>query len=180
MNNSLDGLNIVGNIVQLRSFVESDISDNYISWLNDKEVVRYSNQRFLNHTVESSRNYLKGFLDTNNIYMAIEDKKTKELFGSITAIIQINHGVADIGLMIGNKNSWGRGVGSEAWALMMDFLFSQCNIRKITGGTLKVNTGMARIMKKNLMIHEATRKNQELIDGKPVDMLYFCKFANAK
>ena len=30
MNNSLDGLNIVGNIVQLRSFIESDISDNYI------------------------------------------------------------------------------------------------------------------------------------------------------
>ena len=53
--------------------------------------------------------------------------------------------------MIGNKNSWGRGIGSEAWALMMDFLFSQCNIRKITGGTLKVNTGMVRIMKKNMM-----------------------------
>ena len=77
MNNSLGSLNIVGNIVQLRSFVESDISDTYISWLNDKEVVRYSNQRFLNHTVESSRNYLKSFLDSNNIYMAIEDKKTK-------------------------------------------------------------------------------------------------------
>ena len=180
MNNSLGSLNIEGNIVQLRSFVESDISDTYISWLNDKEVVRYSNQRFLNHTVESSRNYLKSFLDSNNIYMAIEDKKTKELYGSITAYIQPNHGVADIGLMIGNKNSWGRGIGSEAWALMMEFLFSQCNVRKITGGTLKVNTGMVSIMKKNMMTHEATRKKQELIDGKPVDMLYFCKFSNAK
>ena len=122
MNNSLGSLNIVGDTIQLRLFSESDISDTYISWLNDEKVVRYSNQRFLNHTVESSWNYLKGFLDTNNIYMAIEDKKTKELYGSITAYIQTNHGTADIGLMIGNKNSWGKGIGSEAWALMMEFL----------------------------------------------------------
>jgi len=180
MNNSLESLNIVGNTVQLRSFVESDISDAYISWLNDKEVVRYSNQRFLNHTVESSRNYLKGFLDTNNIYMAIEDKKTKELLGSITAYIQTNHGVADIGLMIGNKKFWGKGIGFEAWTLMMEFLFKQCNVRKVTGGTLEVNIGMVHIMQKSMMTHEATREDQELLDNKPVNVFYFCKFSDEK
>ena len=166
--------------MSLRPFRESDISNIFVSWLNDKEVVKYSNQRFLNHTRELCLDYLKSFSNTQNIYWVIEDKKTKELYGSITAYIQDNHGTADIGLMIGNKNSWGKGIGFEAWKLTMDFLLTQYGIRKVTGGTLKTNTGMIRIMEKSIMIHEATRKDHELIDGKPVDILYFCKFSDDK
>lgn len=110
--------------------------------------------------------------------MAIEDKATKELYGSITAYTQIYHNVADIGLVIGNKKLWSKGVGFEACNLMMNFLFTQCNIRKVTGGALEVNTAMVRIMKKSIMTHEATKKNQELFNNKPVDILYFCKFVN--
>ncbi len=180
MNNDVKNLNIVGNMVCLRAFQKSDISDTYVSWLNDAEVVKYSNQRFLNHTIESCHDYLESFVDTNNIYMAIEDKVSKELYGSITAYIQTNHGSADIGLMIGNKKSWGGGIGFEAWTLMMNFLFKQRGMRKVTGGTLKVNAGMIRIMEKSMMTHEATKKNQELFENKPVDILYFCKFFNEK
>jgi len=58
----------------------------------------------------------------------------------------------------------------------MNLLFSSVDIRKITGGTLENNTGMINIMKKNGMIHEATQVAQEIIDNKPTDTLYFCKF----
>ena len=180
MSKALGNLKIIGDGVCLRLFQESDISDTYVSWLNDPEVVKYSNQRFLNHTIESSHNYLKSFIGTNNIYMAVEDKVTKELHGSITAYKQIHHSIVDIGLLIGNKKSWGKGVGFEAWTLMMNFLFTQCNVRKVTGGSLEVNAAMIRIMEKSIMTHEATKKNQELFNNKPVDVLYFCKFFNDK
>jgi len=108
-------LKIYGKNICLRSFQESDVTDHYVSWLNDNEVVKYSNQRFLTHTIESSNKYLDSFSNTRNMYMAIEDGSTKELYGSITAYIQFNHGTADIGLMVGSKKSWGKGVGSEAW-----------------------------------------------------------------
>lgn len=180
MNNFLEGVEIVGDIVYLRPFQKPDISDYYVSWLNDAEVVKYSNQRFLRHTIKSCCDYLDSFSNTNNIYMAIENKDTKELYGSITAYIQTNHNTADIGIMIGNKTVWGKGIGFEAWTLMMGFLFEVCNIRKITAGTLEVNTGMIQIMKKSMMIHEATKKEQELFDDKPIDLLYFCKFSNGK
>jgi len=171
-----ESVKIDGSIVRLRPFLESDISKTSISWLNDKAVVKYSNQRFLNHTCETCHNYLESFSGTKNIYWAVEDKQTKELLGSITAYIQDNHGTADIGLMIGNKKYWGKGVGFEAWTLMMDFLFKQRNIRKVTGGALRSNFGMIRIMEKAEMIHEATREKHELFDGKPEDILYYCKF----
>ncbi|MCC6247256.1 MAG: hypothetical protein IT499_05810, partial [Rubrivivax sp.] len=34
-----------GRRVRLRPFTAADITDAYIGWLNDPEVVRYSNQR---------------------------------------------------------------------------------------------------------------------------------------
>ena len=180
MSKPLGNLKIVGDDICLRLFQEFDISDTFVSWLNDAEVVKYSNQRFLNHTIKSCDNYLKSFIDTNNIYMAVEDKATKELYGSMTAYTHIHHNVADIGLLIGNKKLWGKGVGFEAWTLMMNFLFTQCNVRKVTGGALEVNAAMIRIMEKSIMTHEATKKNQELFNNKPVDVLYFCKFFNDK
>lgn len=103
-------MKIVGDIVCLRLFKETDITETYVSWLNDPEVVKYSNQRFFNHTIESSNNYLKSFKGTNNFYMAIEDKATKELYGSITAYKQTNHNVADIGMLIGNKKNGVKGL----------------------------------------------------------------------
>jgi hypothetical protein len=42
--------------------------------------------------------------------MAIEDKATKELYGSITAYKQTNHNVADIGMLIGNKKNGVKGL----------------------------------------------------------------------
>ena len=180
MSNHLRELEVNGNTVHLRAFRKSDISDTYVSWLNDVEVVKYSNQRFLNHTIESCNRYLDSFSDTDNIYMAIEDKVTKRLCGSITAYIQTNHGTADIGPLIGNKKFWGKGIGLEAWTLMMEFLFKQCNVRKVTGGTLEVNIGMVHIMQKCMMTHEATREEQELLDNKPVNVFYFCRFSDEK
>ena len=38
-----------GQRVVLRTFVPADLTDQYISWLNDPQTMRWSNQRFLHH-----------------------------------------------------------------------------------------------------------------------------------
>ena len=49
-------------------------------------------------------------------------------------------------------------------------------LRKITAGTMASNLGMIKVLQKCGMGLEATNKGQELLDGKPVDVLYFAKF----
>lgn len=161
--------------VLLQPICEKDITDQYVGWLNDPEVVKFSNQRFLKHSIETSLAYLHSFLDTENLYLSIRDVTTNRLIGSITAYINTNHGTADMGLMIGNREVWGKGFGFEAWSCLMRCLLTTLNIRKVTGGTLDVNLGMIKIMKKSGMHLEATRYKQEIVDGSPVDMLYFAK-----
>ena len=60
----------------------------------------------------------------------------------------------------------------------MEYLFSDCNIRKVTGGTLKPNIGMINVMERSGMELEAVRKQQQIFDGEAQDVLCFSKFSS--
>lgn len=164
--------------LRLRAFTPEDIQTNYVAWLNDPEIVRFSNQRFLKHTASSCRHYLDSFTNTANRFLAIEDKFTQELLGTLTMYINSHHQTADVGILIGNKNHWGKGVGYEAFSLAVESLL-KAHIRKITAGTMAPNVGMVKVMKKCGMTLEATRTAQEVLDGQPVDIFYFSTFSNS-
>lgn len=162
--------------LRLRFFTPEDIQANYVAWLNDSKVVQFSNQRFHLHTESSCRHYLASFASTDNRFLAIEDKLTHELMGTLTLYINPHHQTADIGILIGNTSHWGKGYGYEAFALAVAALF-RAKLRKVTAGTMSSNLGMIKIMEKCGMALEATRKAQEMLDGQAVDILYFAKFS---
>ena len=91
----------------------------------------------------------------------------------MTVYVQPYHGTADVGILLGRR---GNGYGKEAWHLVIAWLLDTCQVRKVTAGTLSCNHGMIRLMEYAGMHHEATRAAQELIEGKPQNILYFAKF----
>ena len=167
---------LVSERLVLQRFSESDISDRYLGWLNDPEVVRYSNQRFIQHDRAISQGYLQSFQGTDNLFLSIRNKQDKVMIGTMTAYIASHHGTADMGILIGERTLWGQGYGLEAWSCLMDYLLHQAGIRKVTAGTMHVNKGMLHIMQQSGMRHEATRHQQEMLDGDPVDILYYARF----
>ena len=152
------------------------ITDQYVGWLNDPDVVKYSNQRFQLHTLKSCMSYLNSFVDTTNYFLAIMENHSGVICGSITAYLNIYHNTADLGLMVGDRSLWGRGYGLEAWELLMRHLGTLKKVRKITGGTLSCNIGMITIMERAGMKLEAVKKQQELVGEVPMDMHYYAKF----
>lgn len=167
---------ISGHKVKLQPFELSDIDVRYLSWLNDSEVVRFSNQRFLKHDVVSSQRYLATFEGTENKFMSIRRLSDGLQIGTLTGYLLPFHGTADVGIMIGDKTLWGGGYGQDAWDTFTRWLFESCNIRKLTAGTLACNHGMIKIMERSGMVLEAVRKKQEIVDGQTQDMLYYAKF----
>jgi RimJ/RimL family protein N-acetyltransferase len=163
----------------LAPFTAADISPRYIGWLNDLEVVRYSNQRFRRHDVHSSEAYLRSFASGPNQFWSIRLASDGKMIGTLTAYIAPQHGTADVGLMIGERNVWGHGYGLEAWQRLLDHLFSEHALRKVTAGAASGNVGMIRIMERAGMQHEATRRRQEIIDDELQDIVYFAKFRAA-
>lgn len=164
--------------VSLHRFDEACITAEYLSWLNDPKVVYYSRQRFLEHTDQTSLAYLATFNNSPNLFLAIRMQDCIQMVGTITAYVEEVHGTVDIGLMVGDRAQWGKGIGLDAWQTLMGYLLTERKMRKVTGGTLRCNVGMVRIMERSGMQLEAVRVKQQMVDGEAQDELYYAKFGN--
>lgn len=169
---------ISGRKVLLRPFLQLDITPEYISWLNDPEVVRHSNQRFIKHTQSSCQGYWASFLNTPNLFLSIRTLDDDLAVGTMTAYLSVPHETADIGILIGRKAVWGSGVGQDAWNTLVNWLIEDRRIRKVTAGALSSNKAMIRIMERSGMHFEALRPKQELLDGEPLDLHYYGRYGS--
>ncbi len=162
--------------VVLSPFSVEDITDEYVAWLNDPEVVKYSNQRFVSHTLESCRRYYQGFAGSANLFVSVRSKADGTAIGTMTAYVSPHHQTVDIGIMIGCRSVWGTGMGQDAWNTLLNWFIGERRVRKVTAGTMRCNAPMVKLMERSAMTLEAIRPQQELLDGVPQDMLYFGKF----
>lgn len=166
-------LRLEGEKIGLETFRPTDITAEYISWLNDPVVMRFSNQRFVRHSAETCIRYLSTFEGSSNHFLKIVDLRTANCLGTMTAYVSVHHQVADMGILVGPASARGRGVGREAWSLLLGWLLHREDIRKVTGGCMRANHAMVRIMEQCGMALEAVRPQQELLDGAPQDLVYY-------
>ena len=159
--------------INIRPVTEDDFTPNYINWLNDQSLMRYSNQRFINHTLATSRSYLATFTKTDNLFLAIYDTED-QLVGTMTAYRNINHQTVDLGILIG-KEFIGKGFGKSAWETVVSYFMSDRLTRKITAGCASPNLPMIRLAEGCGMVLEGRRVGQEVCDNVPVDILLFGK-----
>ena len=167
---------LVSHRLRLVPFRLDHIQQKYINWLNNPLIVRYSNQRFHQHTYETCRRYFESFANTSNHFLAIEDKSNQQLIGTLTVYTNSQHKTADVGILVGESGQWGKGFGHEAFDLVVESLLTVGNVRKVTAGTMALNVGMIKVMEKCGMHLEATRIAQELLDGHAMDIVYYAKF----
>jgi ribosomal-protein-alanine N-acetyltransferase len=174
---SCQNLRIAGRQTVLRRFMPDDITPAYIGWLNDPAVVRFSNQRFRQHDRASCEAYLQSFDGSPNLFAAITEGQTGAMIGTMTAYAAVPHGTVDVGIMIGDSAVRGKGFGRDSWCAMVDWLLGVDGVRKVTAGTLACNIAMIRLMEAAGMEHEATRRAQEMVEGKPEDIVYYARFS---
>ena len=162
------------NVSRLVPFTKKHLSEVYVSWLNNPETVRYSRQRFRTHTIESCKHYVEHTKAAGNLLWAIEDKTDNFThIGNISATIDTIDKVADIGILIGSPNSYGKGHGYSAWNAVLNYLKSREDVQKITGGCMSTNIAMTRIMEKSGMIREAVRPKHCISGNTRVDSIHY-------
>jgi len=171
---------LVGEKVRLRPFGAEDITDAYVGWLNNPIVTRYSNQRFRNHTRTTCEAYLASFEGTPNLFLSIRACASGEAIGTMTAYRSPHHGTCDVGIMLGNRDYWGGGYGQEAWNLLTGWLLDPAGggVRKLTAGCLAANRAMVIVLERSGMTLEAVRREQELLEGEPADVVHYARFAD--
>ena len=163
--------------LRMTPFTERFVTARYLGWLNDPNVVRFSERRHRVHSEDTAREYLASFSGTPNCFWAIVSKDEEcGHIGNITAQIDTHNSLADISILIGQLSSWGQGFGTEAWQAVMAYLLDDVGLRKITGGTLALNVGMLEIMRRSGMREDGRRHRHYIVEGEEVDVVHMAAF----
>lgn len=161
----------------MRPFGLDHLTDAYVAWLNDPDVVRYSEQRHRTHDLQSCREYLTRMSGRGMNLWAIERKDGRHI-GNLSAAEDQPNNVAELAIIIGDKESWGGGFGTEAWAAVGEHMLFSKSVRKLVAGTMSVNAPMLSVFRKTAMHLEGTRAGYFLWQGTEVDLLEYARFAN--
>ena len=144
-----------------------------VGWLNDKDIMRYSEQRHKLHTADLQRVYLLVMAAPPHKYMEIHYGNA--LIGTISAHVDEYNSVANVGILIGEKKVWGKGFGTEAWKAFCDHLLKS-GIRKIECGCMGINFGMIHIFRKTGMHHEGSKSGHFLYGDELVNETMWARF----
>lgn len=156
-----------------------DATQEYVDWLNDKEVNQYLESRFVLATRENVEKFIQHtLLSPDTYFFAIIDTATQLHVGNIKiGPVNTYHKRADIGILIGDKNFWGKGIATEAIALIAEFAFNQLNLDKVMAGCYSNNIGSYKAFIKCNFIEEGLFKHHCVsVTGEVVDVHMLAKF----
>ena len=151
-------------------FKVEHISDSYIGWLNDLEINRFLEVRFVHQTRETVEAFVRSFYGGTERYMWGIYSKGGEMVGTATVqSVKRVHGTCELGLLIGEKSFWGQGASTEAMELVAEFVFDTLGLRRLTGGSYSANLGMNFTFNRLGWRREGTLREAFLFDGTYID-----------
>ena len=159
----------------LKILSHKDVSDEYVSWLNDYEVVRFTEQKYAKHNKEGIIAFVNDKFNSN----------TDLLFGIFFDIrhigniklgpIDFNHKVSDISFFIGDREMWGKGLMTQVIDFVVGLAFSDVGLDKVTASAYANNIGSIKTLENNGFIVEGRRIKETLFEGERIDDVIFGK-----
>jgi len=164
---------LVGEKLYLRPLEDSDVGEEYLSWLNNRDVTLGMETGKFPVTLADLHKYLERFRgSTTDLILAIADRETNQHIGNVT-LNRINwiHRTADTGLMIGRKEFWGKGYAFEAWNLLIGHAFLRLGLQKIVAGVVEGNVASLKTLQKLGFQIEGRLRAEFWVDGEYRDVL---------
>lgn len=162
---------IRGGRVTLRELTEADVGGHYVEWMNDPQVTRYLESRFVSHTQGSLSAYVRTMsANPDVLLLAIVRENDGRHIGNVKlGPIDRHHLVGDVGILIGDKECWGQGYATESISALTTYAFAELGLRKLCAGAYSINHGSVRAFLKAGWYEEARRPSQFIWGGEAVD-----------
>ena len=170
---------LTGRRVALAPFAREHLDDPaYLSWLRDYEVIKTLNlpDYWSPVPIERVRAYVEGlWASSQDMFFAITVVDGSIFAGTLRlARIDRRTKSADIGIMIGRRELWGKGLATEAIALALRHVFDDLGLRRATAGLMAGNIGMAKVFEKNGFVLEGRFREQDPTrEGEYSDHLHY-------
>ena len=161
-----------GNKVRIRAIEKTDI-DEIMKWINDQEVMdnllmrypvsRYQEEKWIERTLD-------GTSDRNKVF-AVETKEGVYLGGIGLHRISWENRNAEVGIVIGKKEYWNKGYGTDAMMTILDFAFNLMNLHRVYLRVYSFNERGIRSYEKSGFRKEGVMRDDLFAQGKYHDTI---------
>ena len=157
--------------IYLRRVDKGDATEDYLSWINDPEVTKYTESRFSEYTLKDVQDYIESESKSkDSIFLAIVYKKDNKHIGNLKMHrIDRIHKNAEVSILVGEKSYWGKGIGREALKLVMDYAFESLDLCKLYAKCYSNNFGSIKAFQGAGFVIEGVQKKQYFSEGEHVD-----------
>jgi RimJ/RimL family protein N-acetyltransferase len=157
----------------LRKMTSEDINL-YHQWRNDIEVMQSTALLLDVYNIKETEEFVMNVILGSNFskcYIIIEKKSDKPI--GVVSLINIDYKNrnAECIIDIGDKEAWGKGFGTEAMKLILDFGFLEMNLHKISLRAFSFNSRAIKLYEKLGFQWEGTLRESIFRGGRWHDIL---------
>ena len=145
----------------------------YVKWFNNPEMLQYLMMiRPLTRENEEEW-YANAIKNQNAVFFAILliDGGKDHLIGNCAVKIDWKNKLGHLGITIGEKDNWGKGYGTEAMQLLVNYCFQTLNMHKVELNVYDFNTRAIKSYTKLDFKKEGCNRKSHYVNGKYVDLI---------
>lgn len=156
--------------ISLQPLLTEHVTQRYVDWLNDYQVMRYTEARYMRHSIDSTICYVKiNLADPDAMLWRIVESDLTHIGNLRLSGLSSPHKRGDIALIIGEPSCWGKGYGPAAIHLASEFAFRCLHLHKITAGAYAINEASSRAFIKCGFSIEALLPQHYFFEGQFID-----------
>ncbi|MBW8011780.1 MAG: GNAT family N-acetyltransferase [Chloroflexi bacterium] len=166
---------IYGKRIRFRAPEREDLPM-YTKWINDSEV-RAGLNMFLPMSLASEEKWFEQMLEKpaeeHPMSIDVQEGKSWKLIGNCGLMFFNQRArTAEVGIMIGEKDYWDQGYGTEAMQLILRHGFNTLNLNSITLRVYETNPRAIRSYEKTGFVLDGRIRQSHFAEGKYVDTLF--------
>lgn len=153
----IKGLNVI-----LEPFSNKFVNNEYLAWMKDAETAKFIQKAKQNISLNDLNLFVNKMIDSNfDYFFAILSKKNSKHIGNVRlGPIDFKAMRSNFGILIGNKNFHGIGIGTEVLNLIKKFSFKYLKLKKIVFPVVQKNIPAMNLYKKNgFVLKKSLKKN---------------------
>lgn len=159
--------------LHFRQLDESDVSERYVTWLNDPEVTRFLETRHTRH----ERMDCVAFVNACNaaadsrLYGIFERGSGQHIGNIKIGAINPHYQSGQVSLLIGEKSCWGKGYGPESIEAISRHAFKVLDLKKLEAGCYLENLASLRAFLNSGYRIEGVLHDSVVLEGRRTHIL---------
>jgi RimJ/RimL family protein N-acetyltransferase len=154
---------IQGKLVRLRP-PKPDDAATMITWFEDLEVTHFLKRQHP-PTLEEEKEWIEAMGRDPNSFVWVIEFEGRAVGNTVIQNIDWKNGSGRTGTIIGDKKTWGKGLGKELMQLRATYAFMQIPLRKLKSAYLEGNEASARAQKAAGYRETGRWRKDQFVDG---------------